>query len=163
MGYRHVPLSRRLGPDFDGPHWRVSMPDAECFMYFIAQTQRLFGEGSTLYVEGRGVAEEVAALYLACADPDPRPIAAMDLHSLCRRFHVRMGPRLSRRLNLLAARKTYAEVGERMLVYDAERGLLLDGSRLGERIVRISGSLGEGDLRRFASGPLRGLVEWVEE
>jgi hypothetical protein len=164
MGYRQVPLSSRLGLSFAAErYWRVSMPDAECFMYFMAQMQRLFGQGHTLYVEGRAIDDEVAALYLEESEPFPRPIGMMDRHSHCRRFHVRMGSGLSRRLNALAARKTYAQIGERMLVYDAVPELRMDGSRLGERIVRISGAVGESSVRRFAAGPLRGHVEWVEE
>jgi len=164
MGYRQVPLSRRHGLAFDEErYWRVSMPDAECFMYFIAQMQRLFGPGDTLYIEGRSIDDEVAALYLENAEPFPRPMATMDRHSQCRRFHAAMGSGLSRRLNALAARKTYAQIGERMQVYDGGPVVRMDGGRLGERIVRISGAVGEGAVRRFAAGPLRGRVEWVEE
>jgi hypothetical protein len=157
-------LSRRLGLAFNEQrYWRVSMPEAECFMYFIAGMQRLFGPGHTLYAEGRDIDDEVAALYLDQAEPIPRPVTTMDRHSRCRRFHVRMGSGLSRRLNLLAARKTYAQIGERLQVYDATPAVRLDGCRLDERIVRISGSMPEPAVRRFAGGPLRGLVEWVEE
>lgn len=164
MGYRQVPWTRRAGLSFNEErYWRVSMPDAECFMYFVAQMQRLFGQGHTLHVEGRAIDDEVAALYLEEAEPFPRPMPVMDRHSHCRRFTVRMGSGLSRRLNALAARKTYAQIGERMLVYDAVPALRMDASRLGERVVRISGAVGEGAVRRFASGPLRGHVEWVEE
>jgi hypothetical protein len=139
------------------------MPDAECFLYFIAQMQRLFGDGDVLYVEGRAIAAEVEALYLAHAASQPIWVPALDRHSQCRRFHVALGGRLTRSLNALAARKTYQELGEAMLVYGPQGDLKMDGSRLGERILRLSGDLPEVKVRRFAAGPLRGEVEWVEE
>lgn len=162
MGYRHVPLSRRLGLAFDEEaHWRLAMPQAECFMYFVAQMQRLFGPGHTLYVEGRGLDPEVAGLYAALERSDPPAVAALSRGAGGRRYHVSMGGRLTRALNELAARKTYAQVGERMLVYDDTPKVLMDASRLGERLVRLSGTLPEADVRRFAAGKLHGELEWV--
>jgi hypothetical protein len=164
VGYRQVPLSLRSGLAFgEGSHWRVDMRDGECFMYFIAQMQRLFGRGHVLYVEGRSIDSEVEALYVREAEPEPRAMAPMDRHSRCRRFHVAMGAGLSRPLNLLAARRTYAQICDSLSVYDAHARVLLDGSRVGERIVRLSGAVNEAALRRFAGGYLRGRVEWVEE
>jgi len=164
MGYRQRTLAQRLGLGFaDSSYWRVSMPDADCFMYFIARMQRLIGAGPILYVEGGAIDDEVAELYALHAQAHPRRVAPMDRHSKLRAFHVGMGPAFSRPLNALAARKTYAQIGERMLVYAADGRVLLDGSRLGERVVRLSGSIQESAVRRFASGPLHGMVEWVEE
>lgn len=162
MGYRHRPLGLRSGLTFDAeaPHWRVAMPEAECFMYFVAHLQRLFGRGHTLYVEGRELAPDVAALYRAHAAPDPARVAPVLRNPAAARLHVALGG-LGKELNHLAARRTYAQMGEVMLVYkDGE--VLLDGSRLGERLIRLSGGLGEAAVRRFAGGPLRGEVQWVE-
>ena len=58
--------------------------------------------------------------------------------------------------------KTYAEMGEAMLVYKDGR-VWMDGRRLGERVVKLSGELGEAAVRKFASGLLRGVVKWVRE
>lgn len=160
VGYRHVPLARRLGPSLGANgHWRVDMPDAECFLYFIAGMQRLFGSGHVLVVEGPSLATEVRALYEAhsadgALSPEGRRPGGGS-------YRVAMGGGLTRALNRLAARKTYAEIGERMLVYAPDGVLLLDGSRLGEHLVRLSDRLSQAKVHRFASGPLRGRVQWV--
>jgi hypothetical protein len=132
------------------------MPDAECFMYFVAQMQRLFGAGHTLYVEGADLDPEVADLYRRFARPEPLRLAPLDRVAPRMGFHVLLGGGLTRPLNALAARKTYAQIGERMLVYDDSPRVLMDGSRLGERLVLLSGTLREADVRRFAGGRLRG-------
>ena len=164
MGYRNTPLSQRLGLSFgESAYWQVSMPDAECFMYFVAQLQRLFGEGYTLYVESRKPDMEVQTLYQQQANPQPQKVTPFGRNTSTARFHVRMGSSLSKRLNALAATKTYAAVGEAMLVYDDAGKVWMDGRRLGERIIKLSGDLPEAEVRRFASGPLRGEVSWMEE
>ena len=161
--YRHVPLSQRLGLGFgESSYWQVEMPEAECFMYFIANLNRLFGKGYTLYVEGRGLDAEVAALYTECAAPEPEKVTPLDRNPATQRLHVAMGPALSKRMNHLAACKTYAQMGEALLVYKNGK-VWMDGRRLGERVVKLSGDLAETPVRRFASGLLRGLVERVEE
>ena len=105
----------------------------------------------------------MAALYLAQAAPVPQLVRPLDRHSAARRFHVALGGRLTRRLNELAARKTYLQIGESMLVIRPGGQVALDGSRLGERLVLLAGDLPEAAVRRFAGGPLRGQVEWVAE
>ncbi len=161
--YRPVPLSQRLGLGFsEGAYWQVGMPNAECFMYFVANLNRLFGRGYTLYVEGRELDPEVCALYKALPSPLPTKVTPLDRHPGTQRLHVAMGPDLGKAMNPLAACKTYAQMGEAMLVYKDSR-IWMDGSRLGERQVKLSGDLSVAQVQRFASGLLRGQVEWVEE
>jgi hypothetical protein len=163
MGYRHIPLSRRWGLAFDAsrPHWRVDMPEAECFMYFVAAMTALFGRGHTLYVEGRDLAPDVQALYQSLAAPRPWPqVAPVLRHPAAVRLQVCMDD-LGRPMKRLAACRTFREMGEVMLVHkDGE--VLLDGTRLSERSIRLSGRLDAKALRRFAGGALRGTVQWVE-
>lgn len=162
MGYRHVPLSRRLGLSFDAeaPHWRVDMPEAECFMYFVSHLHQLFGKGHTLYVEGRDLAPEALELYRAHAELQPSPMAPVLRNPATLRLHVALGG-LGRAMNPLAACKTYAQMGEVMSVYK-DGTVWLDGSRLSERVIRLNGGLSEAQVRRFAGGPLRGAVQRVE-
>ena len=161
--YRHVPLSQRLGLTFgDASYWQLDMPNAECFMYFIANLNRLFGKGFTLYVEGRALDAEVVALYRECAAPAPEKVTPLDRNPATQRLHVAMGPGLSKRLNHLAACKTYAEVGEALLVYQDGK-VWMDGRRLGERVIKLSGDLSEADVKKFGSGLLRAEIKRVEE
>ncbi len=160
MGYRQVPLGRRLGPAFDGGHARVRMDSAECFMYFVAGMQRLFASGDLLVVEGAGLDPEVESLYRS-RPARPVPAALARVRPSGTRLCLELGPALTRPLNALAARKTYAQIGERMWVFDPGGKLLMDGSRLGERLVLFAAGLGEARVRRFAAGPLAGVVEWV--
>lgn len=162
MGYRHTPLSQRLGLAFDAdaPHWRIDMPDAECFMYFVAHMNQLFGQGYTLYVEGRDLDAEVLALYQQHAAPAPLKITPILRNPATQRLHVSLG-RLGKAMNHLAACKTFAQMGELMLVYDAQ-GVWLDGSRLSERVLRLSGELSAAQVQKFAGGLLRGQVQQVE-
>lgn len=161
--YRHIPLSQRLGLTFgDLSYWQLDMPNAECFMYFIANLNRLFGKGFTLYVEGRDLDVEVLSLYDECAAPAPEKMTPLDRNPATLRRHVAMGPSLSKRLNALAACKTYAQVGEAMMVYKDGK-VWMDGKRLGERVVKLSGDLGEAEIRKFGGGLLRADVKWVEE
>jgi hypothetical protein len=140
--------------------WQVDLPDAECFMYFVAHLHQLFGQGRTLYVEGR-LDDEVLALYQQHPAPDPRAVSPVLRHPSTQRLHVAMGMGLSRPMNRLAARKTFAAMGEVMLVYSPER-VWMDGRSLSERRVQFSGELGEAALRRFAGGLLRGVVTRLE-
>ena len=161
--YRHLPLSQRLGLSFDASaHWQVAMPGAECFMYFVANLHRLFGKGYVLYVEGRQLDADVLALYQEQAARSIEKVAVFDRKPATQRLHVAMGPALQKRMNSLAASKTYAEMGEAMLVYK-EGQVWMDGSRLGERLIRLSPDLRETQVRTFASGLLRGQVDWVED
>lgn len=162
MGYRHVPLSQRAGLSFDAdaPHWRLDMPNAECFMYFVAHLNQLFGKGHTLYVEGRELDEEVLALYREHAALTPVKVTPVLRNPATTRLHVALGG-LGKAMNHLAACKTFAQMGEVMLVYkDGE--VWLDGSRLSERVIRLSGELSEAQVRKFAGGLLRGEVQRVE-
>lgn len=162
MGYRHVPLSQRTGLSFDAeaPHWRVDMPDAECFMYFVAHTHQLFGKGYTLYVEGKDLAPDVLALYQQHAAPAPAKVTPILRNPATQRLHVALGS-LGKAMNHLAACRTYAEMGEVMSVYK-DGQVWLDGCRLSERVLRLSGELPEGAVKKFAGGLLRGQVQWVE-
>ena len=162
MGYRHSPLSARQGLAFDAqaPHWRLAMPQAECFMYFVAHLHQCFGRGHTLYVEGRDLAPEVLALYGSQAAPSPEKVTPLFRNPATQRLHVALGPGLSKAMNHLAACRTYAEMGEAMLVYKDSQ-VWLDGSRLGERIVRLHGDLSQASVNKFAGGLLRGQVERV--
>ena len=89
-------------------------------------------------------------------------VAVFDRNPATQRLHVAMGPALQKRMNSLAASKTYAEMGEAMLVYK-EGQVWMDGSRLGERLIRLNPGLREAQVRQFASGLLRGQVDWVED
>ncbi len=162
MGYRHIPLSQRLGLGFDAgaPHWRIDMPDAECFMYFVAHLNQLFGKGYTLYVEGVGLDAEVLALYGAHAAAAVTKVTPILRNPKAQRLHVALGG-LGKAMNHLAACKTFAQMGEVMLVYkDGEAWL--DGTRLSERVLRLNGQLSEAQVRKFAGGLLRGQVQRVE-
>jgi hypothetical protein len=141
--------------------WQLDLPQAECFMYFVAHLHQCFGRGKTLYVEGVGLDEEVRSLYLGHAAPDPRPAAPVLRNPAAQRLHVALGGGLAKAMNHLAARKTFAQMGEVMLVYDAAR-VWLDGRALGERRVVLSGELTEAQVRRFAGGLLRGVVTRLE-
>jgi hypothetical protein len=162
MGYRHVPLSQRTGLSFDAesPHWRMEMPNAECFMYFVAHLNRLFGTGHTLYIEGRELDEEVLALYREHAALTPVKMTPVLRNPATARLHVALGG-LGKAMNHLAACKTFAQMGEVMSVY-GDGIVWLDGSRLSERIIRLSGELREAKVRAFAGGYLRGDVQRVE-
>lgn len=164
MGYRHLPLSRRQGLAFGAsPAWLIRMPQAECFAFFVAHLQRLFGRGNVLYVEGRGLDEEVAELYRRQSAATPLAVRPLDRHPAVRRFHVAMGPGLTKPLNELATRKTFAQIGEALLVYDLQGTVWMDASRLAERRVLLSGEISEQAVRRFAGGRLHGELEWVED
>ncbi|HXB97841.1 MAG TPA: hypothetical protein VNZ54_07280 [bacterium] len=162
LGYRHKPLSQRLGLGPVAPGgWRVDLPEAECFMYFVAHLNRLFGRGRTLYVEGLHLDPEVLELYLSHPAEDPRPVAPVLRHPGASRLHVALGGGLAKPMNRLAARKTFAQMGEVMLVYGPDQ-VWLDGRALGERRVDLSGEVGEPELRRFAGGLMRGIVTRLE-
>jgi len=149
-----------LGPVAPGG-WQVDLPEAECFMYFVAHLNQLFGRGKTLYVEGQGLDEEVLELYRAHPAAAPRTVAPVLRSPSTQRVHAALGGNLARPMNRLAARKTFAQMGEVMLVYDADQ-VWLDGRALGERRVRLSGDVSEAQLRRFAGGLLRGIVTRLE-
>lgn len=162
MGYRHVPLSQRSGLSFDAeaPHWRIEMPNAECFMYFVAHLNQLFGKGHTLYVEGRELDADVLALYAEHAALTPVKVAPVLRNPATSRLHVSLGG-LGKAMNHLAACKTFSQMGEVMSVYK-DGQVCLDGSRLSERVIRLSGQLSEAKVTKFAGGLLRGQVQWVE-
>jgi hypothetical protein len=162
MGYRHIPLSQRSGLSFDAeaPYWRLDMPDAECFMYFVAHMHQLFGKGYTLYVEGRDLDPEVLALYRQHAALTPVKVTPVLRNPATIRLHVSLGG-LGKAMNHLAACKTFSQMGEVMSVYK-DGTLWLDGSRLSERIIRLSGELKEAQVRKFAGGYLRGEVQRVD-
>ena len=162
MGYRHKPLSQRLGLGPVAPGgWQVDLPDAECFMYFVAHLHQLFGRGYTLYVEGRELAPDVLALYQAHAAETREAVQPIYRNPATTRLHVDLGSSLSRAMNRLAACRTYAQMGEAMLVYGQGK-VWLDGRHLGERRVLLDAALSEAQVRRFAGGLLRGQVSRLE-
>ena len=118
MGYRHIPLSQRRGLAGVGPDaWQVDLPEAECFMYFVAHLHQLFGRGHTLYVEGRELAPDVLQLYQAHPSEAREGVLPVFRNPATSRLHVALGSGLSRAMNRLAACRTYAQMGEAMLVY----------------------------------------------
>jgi hypothetical protein len=149
-----------LGPVAPGG-WQVDLPEAECFMYFVAHLHQLFGRGKSLYVEGLGLDEDVLALYQAHPFDQPRTVAPVLRGPGVLRLHAALGGGLARPMNRLAARKTFAQMGEVMLVYDSDQ-VWLDGRALGERRVCLSGDLSAAQVARFAGGPLRGNVTRLE-
>ena len=161
--YRHAPLSQRLGLTFtDSAYWLLEMPNAECFMYFVAHLNRLFGKGYNLYVEGRTLDPDVLALYQEQGARSVEKVSVVDRNPATQRLHVAMGPALQKRMNSLAASKTYAQMGEAMLVY--KEGLVwMDGRRLGERVIKLSGQVKERDVKEFAGGYLRATITRVED
>lgn len=160
MGYRQRPLSARLGLSFDAqaPHWRLSMPEAECYMYLVAHLHQCFGSGYQCYIEGPGLDPEVLALYQSHASQSPGLLQPVLKEKSVQRLHVDLGPALARSMNRLAACKTFVQMGEVLMVYQ-DQTVWMDGSRLDERLVRLHGSLKESQIKRFASGPLRGRWE----
>ena len=156
MGYRLTPLSRRQGLGTVGPDaWQVDLADAECFLYFVAHLHQLFPRDRTLYVEGRDLAPDVLALYQAHPAVDRQAVLPILRNPSTQRLHVALGGGLGRAMNRLAACRTYAQMGEAMLVYGAGK-VWLDGRQLGERRVLLDGGLSEAQVRRFAAGRLRG-------
>jgi hypothetical protein len=158
MGYRHTPQSQRHGLGSVGPGaWLVDLPQAECFMYFVAHLHQLFGRGHTLYVEGLELADDVLSLYQAHPSGAREAVLPILRNPAAVRLHVSLGPGLSRPMNRLAACRTFAQMGEAMLVYQGGK-VWLDGRSLGERRVLLDGALTEAQVRRFAGGLLRGQI-----
>jgi hypothetical protein len=162
VGYRHKPLAQRLGLGPVAPGgWQLDLPEAECFMYFVAHLHQCLGRGKTLYVEGLGLDPEVLALYQAHPADTPRAVAPVLRNPSAQRMHVALGGALAKAMNHLAARKTFTQMGEVMLVYDADQ-VWLDGRALAERRIFLSGGFSEAQVRRFAGGLLRGVVTRLE-
>ncbi|MES2202503.1 MAG: hypothetical protein V4498_09645 [candidate division FCPU426 bacterium] len=137
------------------------MKDADCFMYFVAALRQVFGDGAVLYIEGSAIDAEVEALYLSHAYTVAPAVMRIDPRPRTKVFHVLMDAPFHRRLSAMAASKTYAQICDSMLVYRGQ-DVLMDGSRLGERIVLFSGALPESKIKRFSNTRVHGNYEWVE-
>jgi hypothetical protein len=161
--YRHVPLSQRLGISFQESHyWLVNMDHAECFMFFVAGLRQVFGDADTLYVEGLDLDQEVEAVYKRFQLPSSTPVMRHLRHPKARVYHVPLSRQAHAELSRLATCKTFAEICDVLMVHRDGR-ILMDGSRIGDRVVRFSPEIPEAKIKKFASTRLRGSYEWVEE
>ena len=162
-GYRHRPLSQRLGISFhEGAYWRVDMAEADCFMYFIAGLRQVFGDADTLYIEGSALDPEVEAFYKAIPAQNSPAIQRLLRHPRARAYRVPLTKAFHKALSQFATSKTFAGLCDAMLVY-RDNQVLMDGSRLGERIVLFSGAIPESKVKKFAALRVNGNYEWVEE
>jgi hypothetical protein len=162
-GYRHTPLSQRLGISFsEEAYWRVDMAEADCFMYFIAGLRQLFGDGDTLYIEGSALDPEVEAFYRSLPAPTSPAVQRLLRHPRARAYRMPLSKDFHKALSQFATSKTFAGICDALLVY-RDNQVLMDGSRLGERIVLFSGSLPESKVKKFAGLRVNGVYEWVEE
>jgi hypothetical protein len=162
MGYRHRPLSQRLGISFqEASYWKVDMAQAECFMFFIAGLRQVFGDGNILYIEGTELDMELEAFYKANAAPEPAHVQRLLRRSTA--FHVLLNKESHKKLANFATCKTYPEICDALLVYHAGK-ILMDGSRIGDRVALFSGEIPEAKIKKFtASRALGAVYEWIEE
>jgi hypothetical protein len=137
------------------------MPEAECFMYFIAGLRQLFGDSESLYIEGTGFDPEVEAWLKEQSIAGPK-VTPLLRHPKSRHYLIPLSSAQHRELSRFAACKTYAETAEALLVLSGEK-VLMDGRRLGERIVLVSGGVSEAKLKKFCMGKLHASYLWVEE
>jgi hypothetical protein len=162
-GYRHIPLSQRLGISFsESSYWRVDMAEAECFMFFIAGLRQVFEKGDTLYIEGMSFDPEVEAFYRGFPAPGSPKIQRLLRHPKARAYHVPLDKEPHKILSRFATCKTFGEISEALLVYRAGK-VLMDGSRIGERIALFSGDIPEPKIKKFTATRVNGSYEWVEE
>jgi hypothetical protein len=138
------------------------MPEAECFMYFIAGLGQVLEFGSTLYIEGTDFDPEIEAFYREHAAPEITQVMPLLRHPRRRAYHLVWGRQEHATLARFASSKTYAQVGLAMLSY-REQEIRMDASRLGERRVLFSESLSESQLKKFCAGKLHGSYRWVEK
>ena len=158
MGYRHSPLSSRLGISFnEESYWRVDMAEAECFMYFVAGLRQLFGDGHILYVEGTEMDPELEAFYREHAAPQPSAVQRLLRHPKAKAFHMLLDSQSHKGLARFATCKTFAQICDAMLVYKDGK-VLMDGSRIGERVALFSGELPESKLKKFTAARALGAI-----
>ena len=162
MGYRQIPLSQRLGLSFqETAYWRVDMAQAECFMYFIAGLRQVFGDGNILYIEGTELDPEIEEFYQAHAAAHPASIQRLLRRS--KAHHVLLNGPAHKVLARFATCKTYPQICDAMLIY-RDGAVLMDGSRIGERVALFSGEIPESKIKKFcAARPLGAVYEWIDE
>ncbi len=162
MGYRHQPLSQRLGLTFsDGPHWAVDLSGAECYGHLLGGLRSIFSDADTLYIEGRALDADVSAFYAGTTPKNAAQVLALDRNPATQRYHVPLTKANHQRLALFAASKTYTQMGEQFLIYRGTE-VLVDGALIGDRKLRVSGTISEAQLRRFIAGRLKGVWTYVE-
>ena len=162
-GYRHTPLSSRLGLSFnESAYWRVDMAEAECFMFFIAGLRQVFGDADTLYIEASKLDPEVAAFYEGFPKPLKPHIMRLSRRPQAKSFHIPLSKAAHKTLSQFSTCKTFAEICDALLVYRGEK-IMLDGSRIGERVALFSGELPESRIKKFTQTRVNGSYEWVEE
>jgi hypothetical protein len=162
-GYRHIPLSQRLGISFnENGYWRVDMAEAECFMYFIAGLRQIFGDSNVLYVEGTDFDQEVEAFYKGFAKPKSTQIMRLLRHPRARAYHMPLSKEAHKTLSRLATTKTFSGICDALLVYENDR-VVMDGSRIAERMVLFSGELPESKIKKFCATRVHGTYEWIED
>jgi hypothetical protein len=163
MGYRHKPLSQRLGLSFnESSYWKVSMAEAECFMYFVAALRQVFSDSDVLYLEGTELDPEMESFYLAHEALSQSPVQRLLRHPKAKLFHVSLAKEAHKALSQFATCKTFAQICDAMMVYGGGK-ILMDGSRIGERIALFSGEIPEPKIKKFCATKVHGDYEWVEE
>lgn len=162
MGYRHKPLSQRLGISFqETAYWQVDMAQAECFMYFIAGLRQVFGDGNILYIEGTELDPEIEDFYRKHAAPEPATVQRLLRQSKV--YHVLLNSQSHKVLAQFATCKTYAQICDALLIYKNGK-VLMDGSRIGERVALFSGEISESKIKKITAVRALGAVyNWIDE
>lgn len=161
MGYRHTPLSRRLGISFHvESYWRLDMAEAECFMHFIGGLRQLFGDADTLYMEGVNLDPEVEAFYRDLDQAGFPAVQRLIRHPRARFYQVQLTRQNHKILANFAATKTFAGLCDALLIH-RDGKVLLDGTRIGERIALLSRELPESSIRKFAATKLKAACSRV--
>lgn len=162
-GYRHTPLSQRLGMSFnDAEYWQVDMDNAECFMYFIAGLRQVFQKGEVLYIEGTKIDKELEELYKRFQPEQPQAIMRLMRHPKAKAWHLPLEKEAHKELSQFATCRTFEDICDALLVYNSEK-VLMDGSRIGERVALFSGDIPEPLIKKFCATRVNGSYEWVEE
>lgn len=162
-GYRHIPLSQRLGISFnENGYWRVDMADAECFMYFIAGLRQVFKDEDVLYIEGTQLDPEVEEFYKGLVSAKSPQIMRLLRHPRARAYHIPLKKEYHKTLSRFATSKTFSGICDALLVYRGDT-VIMDGSRIGERVVLISSIIPESSIKKFSATRLHGSYEWNED
>lgn len=168
-GYRHKPWSQRLGIEFNhAEYWKLEMPDAECFMYFIGSLRQIFGNEDVLVMEGLDFSPEVEKFYQEAqsklqAQLSSLPaVSAMLRHPKARAYQIPLTRENHEKLTRFAAQKTFAELCDAMLIYRMGEApeVLMDGRQIGERCALFAPQIKEAALKRFSGGKIRGTCAW---
>ncbi len=168
-GYRHKPWSRRLGLEFThDEYWKLEMPNAECFMYFIGSLRQVFGNDDVLVMEGVDLNDEVEKFYteaqakLQSQHSNLPAISAMLRHPKARAYQIPLIRENHEKLTRFAAQKTFTELCDAMLIYRMSENpeVLMDGRQISDRSALFAPQIKEAALKRFSGGKIHGTCSW---